>query len=89
MKARFSSIAANLALCNSNLIISKAKFPVVLRHAIEQATPASVRHAFEATGLCPYNPQAIDRSQLIPPTFPAQTSGVGMYILMCTKSVTF
>ncbi|XP_060575063.1 uncharacterized protein LOC132732603 [Ruditapes philippinarum] len=69
LKTRFSNLATHLGFANPSLSIGRSRFPVVLRHAIEQTTPSSVRQAFVATGIVPYNPQAIDKSQLVPATF--------------------
>ncbi|XP_053389906.1 uncharacterized protein LOC128552860 [Mercenaria mercenaria] len=69
LKSRFSTLATDLGFANPDLTIGKADFPVVLRHTLEKSEPASVKEAFVATGIVPYNPEAIDKSQWIPATF--------------------
>ncbi|XP_053381964.1 uncharacterized protein LOC128549365 [Mercenaria mercenaria] len=69
LKNRFSSLAVKLGFVNRSFTVQRAEFPIVLRHALEQTTPASVRVAFAVTGIVPFNPKAIDTSQLVPPTF--------------------
>ncbi|WAQ96646.1 hypothetical protein MAR_029336, partial [Mya arenaria] len=65
----FGSLKSRFATVCSHLGFSCSGFPAVLRHVIDQATPASVQRAFEVTGLCPVNREAIDKSQLIEPMF--------------------
>ena len=86
LKARVDKICPSLPFVKRGLLVTKEKFPAVLRHAIEQTTPASVRHAFEVTGLCPVNRAAIDRSQLVAPSFPSSTSDGSKYVCNCYLS---
>ncbi|XP_060592066.1 uncharacterized protein LOC132746823 [Ruditapes philippinarum] len=58
-------MTARLGLGGAGVSTGKAKFPNVLKHAIDIATPASVQEAFAVPGICPNNPQAIDTSQLV------------------------
>ncbi|XP_060557384.1 uncharacterized protein LOC132717830 [Ruditapes philippinarum] len=75
LKSRFSEMTARLGLGGAGVSIGKAKFPIVLKHAIDSATPASVQEAFAITGICPYNPQAIDTSQLVEASFDHRNGG--------------
>ena len=43
-----------------------------MRHAIEKATLASLKNAFAVTGLCHTDRYAIERLQLVDPTFPSK-----------------
>ncbi|XP_060573879.1 ensconsin-like [Ruditapes philippinarum] len=51
------------------MVIGKARFPLVLKHALDKATPASISDAFAVTGICPFNPDAVDKSQLVAASF--------------------
>ncbi|XP_052778860.1 uncharacterized protein LOC128216341 [Mya arenaria] len=75
LKARFSKLATNIGHTASTVTLGKAKFPIVLHHAIDQASPASIREAFRLSGLCPVNRMAIDRSQLVEPLFAEGVTG--------------
>jgi hypothetical protein len=68
-------MTARLGLGGAGVSIGKAKFPIVLKHAIDSATPASVQEAFAVTGICPYNPQAIDTTQLVDDSFNQRNGG--------------
>ncbi|WAR18362.1 hypothetical protein MAR_000200 [Mya arenaria] len=46
LKSRFVTVCSHLGYSCSGVTLGKSKFPAVLRHAIEQATPASVQRAF-------------------------------------------
>ncbi|WAR31587.1 LOW QUALITY PROTEIN: hypothetical protein MAR_034129 [Mya arenaria] len=46
LKVRFSKLAKNIWHIASTVTLGKAKFPIVLHHAIDQASPASIREAF-------------------------------------------
>ncbi|WAR28587.1 hypothetical protein MAR_014291 [Mya arenaria] len=69
LKSRFATVCSHIGYSCSGVTFGKSKFPAVLRDAIDQAIPASVQRAFEVTGLCPVNREAIDKSQLIEPMF--------------------
>ncbi|XP_060577849.1 uncharacterized protein LOC132734964, partial [Ruditapes philippinarum] len=69
LKGRFSSIASRLGFVSQRLTIGKSKFPVVLKYSVDQTTPASIQNAFRETGIQPFNPDAIDKSQLVPSSF--------------------
>lgn len=75
LKSRFDSICSSLPYARRDVAVGKATYPAILRHAIDQATPASIQRAFEVTGLCPVNRHAIDQSQLVPPAFKAKKNG--------------
>ena len=62
-------------------MIGKSSFPAVLRHAIDQTSPAAVQRAFAVTGLYPVDRNAIDRSQLVQPTFSASEDADSKLIL--------
>jgi len=67
LKAKFSSLATSLGFINKHQALNKAKFPVVLSHSIDQlCSPATVKESFRKTGIYPYNPDAIDKTQLTP-----------------------
>ncbi|XP_053400930.1 uncharacterized protein LOC128557557 [Mercenaria mercenaria] len=69
LKSRVDTICSNMPFARRGTRLSKIHFPAVLRHAMEQATPASIRKSFEVTGLCPLSRAAIDTSQLLRPAF--------------------
>jgi len=56
---------SSLTYGQSTAAVGNHKFPAILKHAIDQTTATSVQHAFEATGICPFNPAAICPSQLV------------------------
>ena len=82
LKARVDKICSSLPYVKRGLLVIKEKFPAVLRHALEQATPASVRNAFDGTGLCLVNRAAIDRSQLVASSFPQRLMAVSMFVIV-------
>ena len=44
LKQKFSTMANNLGFLNKNLVLNKAKFPVVLSHTIDQVcSPAKIK----------------------------------------------
>jgi len=51
--------------------------PVLLKLAMDQASPTSIQHVFEATRLPPVNRAAINQSQLIKPMFGQARDGNG------------
>jgi len=51
LEAREDKICSILPYVKRGLLVTKERCPAVLRHAPEQATPASVMNAFEVTGL--------------------------------------
>ncbi|WAR19054.1 POGZ-like protein, partial [Mya arenaria] len=69
LKARVTKIMANLGQMNSSCYVGNHKFPAILRHAIDKATPDSVQRAFQVTGICPLNSAAVHPSQIIQATF--------------------
>ncbi|WAR05694.1 hypothetical protein MAR_021063 [Mya arenaria] len=64
---RFSKLATNIGHTARIVTFGKATFPIILHHAINQASPVSIKKAFSLRGLCPIN--IIDKSQLVEPFF--------------------
>ncbi|XP_053398418.1 uncharacterized protein LOC123557736 [Mercenaria mercenaria] len=74
LKSRCATIAERCGFVNNSFNISKARFPLILNYAIDQTTPSSVKEAFRATGICPLDGSAIDKSQIVPATFAKPTT---------------
>jgi hypothetical protein len=86
LKGRVTTLAERCGFLNNNFSISKARFPLLLNYAIDQTTPSSVKEAFSATGICPLNQHAIDKSQLVPASFKPPSSEEtkeGNYLFSC------
>jgi len=77
LKARFNKLATNVYYSSFGAAVTKSMFPVLLKHGMDQASPSSIQHAFEATGLHPVNRAAINQSQLIKPMFGQARDGNG------------
>ena len=69
LKERFSAMSNKLGFASKNLVIGKAKFPIVLNYAIDRTAPSSVKEAFKCAGIFPVNKDAIDPSQIVPALF--------------------
>ncbi|KAH3799050.1 hypothetical protein DPMN_152653, partial [Dreissena polymorpha] len=79
LKSRVDTICSSLPYARKGLLVTKAKFPAALRHAMDQATPASVQNAFAAfalSGLYPVNRGAINTSQLAAPGINGEEKGI-------------
>ncbi|KAK3105870.1 hypothetical protein FSP39_007466 [Pinctada imbricata] len=78
LKSKFSSTAVTLGHLNKQQTVTKAKFPAVLYHAIDElCSPARIKDAFKKTGISPLNPDAIDKSQLTKSHFETINSSDG------------
>jgi len=77
LKARFNKLATNVGYSNVGATVTKSMLPVLLKLAMDQASPTSIQHVFEATRLHPVNRAAINQSQLIKPMFGQARDGNG------------
>jgi hypothetical protein len=67
LKSKFFTLASNLGFVNRNMVIGKAKLPLVLSYAIDQfCSPAHINGSFRKSGIVPFCPDAIDKTQLVP-----------------------
>lgn len=65
LKIKVRSIAKQLRHMYKHQTVNKAKCPSVLSHTIDEiCSPARVKEAFRKTGIAPFNPDVIDKSQL-------------------------
>jgi hypothetical protein len=79
---------------NSNMIIGKAKLPLVLNYAIDKyCFPVHIKSFFKKSGIVPRCPDAIDKTQLTPSlqmdpdtttTGSSQTVGVAASLVTAT-----
>jgi len=76
LKGLVSKILGNLGQASSSAYVGNHKFPAIIKHAMDQAPPASIKRAFEVTGLVPFNRSAINASQLVEPTTKEKPNGV-------------
>ncbi|KAH3811326.1 hypothetical protein DPMN_139736 [Dreissena polymorpha] len=73
LKAKFSKLASNLGHTVNHVTLGKDKFLVLVRHAIEQASPASISDAFRKSEFFAVNKSAIDQSKIVKPMFNAES----------------
>ncbi|XP_053382064.1 uncharacterized protein LOC123532137 [Mercenaria mercenaria] len=85
LKSRFAEMTVKLGFGGAGVTIGKAKFPIVMKHAIDSATPVSIQDAFAVTGICPYNPSAIDTSQLVEASFDPPCEERGEQVQTCER----
>ncbi|WAR04989.1 hypothetical protein MAR_020358 [Mya arenaria] len=64
LQATVHDISSSQLDASKRVVIEKTEYPAILSQAIDQTAPESVQHAFEVTGLCPVNREAIDMSKL-------------------------
>ena len=79
LKGCVSKILGNLGHASSSAFVGNHKFPAIIKHTMDQATPASIKRAFEVTGLVPFNRSAINTTQLIEPTFTTKEKPDGAF----------
>ncbi|KAH3867957.1 hypothetical protein DPMN_031092 [Dreissena polymorpha] len=60
LKSRVDTICSSLPYARKGLLVTKAKLHAVLRHAMDQASPASLQNSFDVSDLCPVNHRAIN-----------------------------
>ncbi|XP_053393873.1 uncharacterized protein LOC123537512 isoform X2 [Mercenaria mercenaria] len=75
LKDAYTKVAAGLGYINTAVSVGKAKFPVVLKHAMDKIAPATIVNGFAKTGICPFSPSVIDTSQIVEPTFRDDANG--------------
>ncbi|XP_053380028.1 uncharacterized protein LOC128548692 [Mercenaria mercenaria] len=75
LKDAYTKVAAGLGYLNTAVSVGKAKFPVVLKHAMDKIAPATIVNGFAKTGICPFSPSVIDTSQIVEPTFRDDANG--------------
>ena len=65
LKKKFQEICISSGMKSARACITKSCFPIVWKNCVEQAaTPNVVQSAFRRSGLCPFDPTAIDSSQV-------------------------
>ena len=65
LKKKFHEICVASGMTSARATITKACFPAVWRNCIEQAaTPNIVKSAFRRSGIFPFDPTAVDSSQV-------------------------
>ena len=75
LKATFNKLANSLGFINKHQVLNKAKFPAVLSTSIDKyCSPANVKESLRKCGIYPFNPDAIDKTQLTP-THNTKSSG--------------
>jgi hypothetical protein len=75
LKDKVSRLASSVSFSRPGCSIGKSRLPVLLSYAIDQTAPSTVKDAFRLAGIMPVNPDAIDTSQLVPPSFPVEERG--------------
>ena len=67
LKKAWSSAITTLGYANKSFILNKNDFARVFRTPYEKTfTPTVIQTSFKKTGICPFDPDAIDKSQLYP-----------------------
>ena len=64
IKTKYNSLCVASGARSARTRITKQHFPTVWSHACKAATKEVVMSAFKRSGICPFDPTAIDDSQL-------------------------
>ncbi|XP_060602883.1 uncharacterized protein LOC132755959 [Ruditapes philippinarum] len=69
LKDAYTKTLSSLGYLKTAVSVGRAKFPVLLKHAMDKIAPATIADGFTKTGICPFNPSIIDQTQIVKPTF--------------------
>ena len=91
-KNKFTAIARDASLLRQGAVVNKSNFPAVLRATMSSFPSSVYTNVFKATGIHPFNRNAIDRSKLIgdppqPKSLDYDSMSVPLFSMECSTEI--